>query len=210
MLIRLRRPLTAGFLAATLAVAAMLIGPVSPAYAHNVLRKATPAQDAELTKPPTKITLEFMQKLNPSFTTITLSDADKQKVATGEPEVTGVKGTITIDAPLANGAYTVAYRVVSTDGHPVQGSYKFTVADPTATAEPTPSVSPEPSEPEAPATPTAAPTSAAAASPAASDSSGGSGTVALLAGAGVLIALIAGAAVVLLRRRRTAGGPAGQ
>ncbi|MFV2103895.1 copper resistance CopC family protein [Micromonospora sp. LOL_024] len=198
MLIRLRRPLTAGCLAATLTAAAMLIGPVAPAYAHNVLRKATPAQDAELTKSPTEITLEFMQKLNPSFTTITLSDANKQTVATADPEVTGVKGTIAIDAPLANGVYTVAYRVVSTDGHPVQGSYKFTVADPAATAEPAPSASPEPS---ASATPAAPPTSAAAASPAANDSSGGSGTTALLAGAGVLIALIAGAAVLLLRRR---------
>jgi hypothetical protein len=31
---------------------------------------------------------------------------------------------------LANGPYTVAYRVVSVDGHTVQGSYTFTVADP--------------------------------------------------------------------------------
>ncbi|MBX7269362.1 copper resistance protein CopC [Micromonospora sp. Llam7] len=204
MLIRLRRPLTAGLLAAVLAAAALLVPPASPAYAHNALRKATPAQDAELTTPPSRITLEFMQKLNPSLTTITLSDAGKQKVATGEPDVTGAKGTVTIEAPLANGTYTVGYRVVSADGHPVQGSYKFTVADPTATAEPTPSATPAGSEPAA--TPSAAPTSAAAASPAASGSSGGSGTVAPLAG--VLVALVAGAAVVLLRRRRAGGGAA--
>ncbi|GIJ32489.1 copper resistance CopC family protein [Micromonospora sediminimaris] len=201
----LRRPLAAA-LAATLVATALLIGPVAPAYAHNVLRKATPAQDAELKKAPTRITLEFLQKLNPSFTTITLSDADKQQVATGEPEVSGTKGTVTIEPPLANGVYTVAYRVVSTDGHPVQGSYKFTVADPTATAEPSPS--PTVSEP-APtsATPSAEPTaSAAAASPAASSSSGGPGTAALLAGGGIVLALVAAAAVLLLRRRSTTGG----
>ncbi len=28
-----------------------------------------------------------------------------------------------------NGVYTVGYRVVSADGHPVTGSYKFTLAD---------------------------------------------------------------------------------
>lgn len=201
----LRRPLAAA-LAATLVATALLIGPVAPAYAHNVLRKATPAQDAELKKAPTRITLEFLQKLNPSFTTITLSDADKQQVATGEPEVSGTKGTVTVELPLANGVYTVAYRVVSTDGHPVQGSYKFTVADPTATAEPSPS--PTVSEP-APtsATPSAEPTaSAAAASPAASSSSGGPGTAALLAGGGIVLALVAAAAVLLLRRRSTTGG----
>ena len=206
MPIRIRRPLTAGLLAAVLAAAALLLGPVSPAYAHNALRKATPAQDARLTTPPAEITLEFMQKLNPKFTTITLSDAAEQKVATSDPEVTGTKGTITVDAPLANGTYTVAYRVVSTDGHPVQGSYEFTVADPSASA------SPEASEPVA--TPSAAPTSAvptsaaattASASPVASDSTdGGPGTLALLAGGGVLVLLVAGA-VVFMVRRRTAG-----
>ncbi|WFE45187.1 copper resistance CopC family protein [Verrucosispora sp. WMMD1129] len=202
---RIHRPLAAA-LAATLAATALLLGPVAPAYAHNVLRKATPAQDAELKKAPTRITLEFLQKLNPSFTTITLSDADKQQVTTGEPEVSGTKGTITIEPPLANGVYTVAYRVVSTDGHPVQGSYKFTVADPTATAEPSPS--PTVSEP-APTSvpPSAEPTaSAAAASPAASSSSGGPGTAALLAGGGIVLALVAAAAVLLLRRRSTTGG----
>ncbi|MBQ1025239.1 copper resistance CopC family protein [Micromonospora sp. C95] len=203
---RLRRPLAAA-LAATLAAAALLVGPVSPAYAHNALRKATPAQDAELKKAPTRITLEFLQKLNPSFTTITLSDADKQQVATSEPKVSGTKGTVTIDQSLANGVYTVAYRVVSTDGHPVQASYKFTVADPTATADPSPS--PTASEPASSpsASPSAEPTaSAAAASPAASSSSGGPGTAVLLAGGGILLALVAGAVVLLLRRRSATGG----
>ena len=38
-------------------------------------------------------------------------------------------------AELADGAYTVNYRVVSDDGHPVTGSFAFTVGD--ATAAPT-------------------------------------------------------------------------
>ncbi|MEV6694424.1 copper resistance protein CopC [Micromonospora sp. NPDC051196] len=199
------RHLSALSLAATLlAATALLAVPASPAYAHNVLRKATPAQDAELTKAPKKITLDFLQKLNPSFTTITLSDADKQPVSTSEPEVEGTKAIVTIDSPLPNGVYTVAYRVVSNDGHPVQGSYKFTVADPTATAEPSPSPSPEATEPTESPSPTAEQTSVAPASPAASDSSGGgAGTAALLTGAAVLAALAIGAVVVLLRRRRS-------
>ncbi|GAA0408580.1 copper resistance CopC family protein [Micromonospora gifhornensis] len=201
---RLRHLSALGLAAVLLAATALLAAPASPAYAHNVLRKATPAQDAELTKAPTKVTLDFLQKLNPAFTTVTLSDADKQPVATSEPEVDGTKATVTIDSPLPNGVYTVAYRVVSNDGHPVQGSYKFTVADPTATAEPSPSPSPEPTEPTESPSPTAEQTSVAPASPAASDSSGGgAGTAALLTGAAVLAALAIGAVVVLLRRRRS-------
>ncbi|GIJ08128.1 copper resistance protein CopC [Micromonospora andamanensis] len=206
----LRRRSTAAVLAAALTVAtALLIGPVQPAYAHNVLRKATPAQDATLKKAPSKITLEFLQKLNPKFTTITLSDADKQQVTVGEPEVSGTKGIVSIDPTLPNGVYTVAYRVVSADGHPVQGSYTFTVADPTATAEPSPSPTASEPAPTTPASPSAEPSaSAASASPAASGSSDSPGTAALLAGGGVLLALVAGAAVLLLRRRAaTRGGP---
>ncbi|BCJ58844.1 copper resistance CopC family protein [Micromonospora endophytica] len=201
MLRHLRRPFATG-LAATLAVAALLVAPASPAYAHNALRKATPTQDAELESAPTKITLEFMQKLNPQFTTITLSDADKQQVDVSEPEISGTKGTVAIDVPLANGVYTVAYRVVSVDGHPVQGSYKFTVADPTATASPSPSPSPEPSEP-AETTP-AAPTSAAAASPAASNSSTTSSVLIGLGAGLALVGLVVG--VLLFRRRRGGAG----
>ncbi|AEB42494.1 copper resistance CopC family protein [Micromonospora maris] len=203
---RLRHLSALGLAAALLAATALLATPASPAYAHNVLRKATPAQDAELTKAPTKVTLDFLQKLNPSFTTVTLSDADKQPVATSEPEVDGTKATVTIESTLPNGVYTVAYRVVSNDGHPVQGSYKFTVADPSATAEPSPSPSPSPeaTEPAESPSPTAEQTSVAPASPAASDSSGGgAGTAALLTGAAVLAALAIGAVVVLLRRRRS-------
>ena len=197
---RLRHLSALGLAAVLLAATALLAAPASPAYAHNVLRKATPAQDAELTKAPTKVTLDFLQKLNPAFTTVTLSDADKQPVATSEPEVDGTKATVTIDSPLPNGVYTVAYRVVSNDGHPVQGSYKFTVADPTATAEPSPS--PEPTEPTESPSPTAEQTSVAPASPAASDSSGGgAGTPAQQTGAAEQAALAIGAVVVLLRRR---------
>ncbi|MGC5032859.1 copper resistance CopC family protein [Micromonospora sp. DT229] len=206
---RLRHLSALGLVAALLAATALLVAPATPAHAHNVLRKATPAQDAELTKAPKKITLDFLQKLNPAFTTITLSDADKQPVATSEPEVEGTKGTVTIDSTLPNGVYTVAYRVVSSDGHPVQGSYKFTVADPSATAEPSPSPSPEPTEPTESPSPTAEQTSVAPASPAAGDSSGGgAGTAALLTGAVLLAALAIGAVVVLLRRRRSGGSAA--
>ncbi|MEV0003694.1 copper resistance CopC family protein [Micromonospora sp. NPDC050980] len=176
------------------ALTALLLAPATPAAAHNALQSATPAQDARLTTAPTSVTLRFLQRLNPEFTTIVLSDADRRKVATGAPAVDGTAGTVTVDRPLANGTYTVAYRVVSADGHPVQGSYRFTVADPAA---PTASTAAEP---------TAAGASAdadGAASPvsAAGDLDDGP-PVALVAGGLVAALAVAGAALLLLRRRR--------
>ncbi|MGW0217692.1 copper resistance CopC family protein [Micromonospora chokoriensis] len=124
------------FGAAGLAVLVALLVAAGPAWAHNSLRAATPVQQSTVTSAPTEIVLEFMSRLDPTFTTVVLTDAAKRKVVTGEPVVAGAKSTVQVTDPLPNGTYTVAYRVVSADGHPVQGSYPFTVADPTSSAAP--------------------------------------------------------------------------
>ncbi|MFD0822440.1 copper resistance protein CopC, partial [Micromonospora zhanjiangensis] len=120
------------------ALAALLVVPLvaGPAEAHNALRSADPARDATLTAPPATVTLEFMESLDPAFTTVRITDGDRRPVPTGAPVVTGGKATIGLNRALTNGTYTVAYRVVSKDGHPVQGSYPFTVAAPGAAAAP--------------------------------------------------------------------------
>ncbi|RAN94083.1 copper resistance CopC family protein [Micromonospora noduli] len=135
------RPTAVRLGAAVLAVLVAVLIPGSPAWAHNSLRTATPARDATVPSTPTEVTLEFMQRLDPAFTTIVLTDAAKRKLPTGEPVVTGAKSTVQVTDTLPNGTYTVAYRVVSVDGHPVQGSYPFTVADPTSSAAPVANVS---------------------------------------------------------------------
>ncbi|MEU1807473.1 copper resistance CopC family protein [Micromonospora aurantiaca (nom. illeg.)] len=182
---------------------ALLLVPAAPAAAHNSLQEATPARDARLTAAPTQVTLRFLQRLNPSFTTIAVSDAAQRTVPTSAPAVDGTTGTVTIDEPLANGTYTVAYRVVSRDGHPVQGSYRFTVADPAA---------PAPSAPASTGASTAAGAGGTAASggPADAGRAVASGTragddgppVALLAG-GAAAGLVLVAGIVLLVARRT-------
>ncbi|WP_422742043.1 copper resistance CopC family protein [Micromonospora sp. WMMD754] len=182
------------FLAALLAAAALLLAPAAPAAAHNTLQAAAPAQDARLTAAPTTVTLRFLQQLNPQFTTIVLSDSGQRKVPTGAPAVDGPTGTISVDEPLANGTYTVAYRVVSADGHPVQGSYRFTVADPAAPAVPAPAAATTGGD--------AGPTSTAA-GPASAAAGGDDGPPAVLLAAGVVVVVaVAGAALLLFRRRR--------
>ncbi|TDC39158.1 copper resistance protein CopC [Micromonospora sp. 15K316] len=182
---RSRRPIAAR-VAALLTAVAVLVAPAAPAAAHNALRASEPAAAAHLSAPPTRISLTFLQKLDPAFTTIVLSDAGRRKVPTGAPVVTEATGTVTIDGPLVNGTYTVAYRVVSADGHPVQGSYSFTVDDPAASGAPV----------------VAAPDSAGPTA-AASGRSTGPGPWPLAAGA-LIVIVVAGGAVLLRRRRATA------
>ncbi|MGB2571051.1 copper resistance CopC family protein [Micromonospora citrea] len=184
------RRTVATLVATALTAVALLLVPASPAVAHNSLLAATPAEDAVLTAPPGTITLKFLQKLNPTFTTITLSDANQRKVPTSDPVVTGATGAVTVAQALPNGSYTVAYRVVSTDGHPVQGSYRFTVADPTADTPIPPAATP--AAPTDQATP-AAPVSSLAA---------GQGPPLGLIITGVTLAVIAVITAMLRRRAR--------
>lgn len=171
------RRVVAGLVAAVLAV---LLTPAAPAAAHNSLGAASPAEDAHLITAPTRVTLRFLQRLNPAYTTVVLSEGGR-RLPSGEPIVDGATVTLPITATLPNGTYTVAYRVASTDGHPVQGSYAFTVADPTAS-----------DAPATPATGGPAPTAA---------SGGGRRWTPPLAVGAVLVAAVV-AALVRWRRRR--------
>jgi LPXTG-motif cell wall-anchored protein len=187
------RPLLA--LAALLAV----LLPGVPARAHNALAEANPAKNATLKKSPSEVKLRFLQKLDPDYTTITVSDADKAKVSTSAPKVAGSTGSVTIDAPLADGVYTVAYQVVSTDGHTVKGSYRFTVDDPAASpaasTEPSPAASVAPEE-----SATAAAPPPLQADPASTVSKTTDITYFIVAGVVVLLAAVA--AFLFLRRRK--------
>ena len=108
---------------------ALALAPATPAQAHAELVSASPAQGAALATAPAAVTLRFTEKLNPGFTTIVVSAA-RQRIPASPPAVHDADGTVTLDGSLPSGAYTVAYRVVSSDGHTVKGSYTFTVADP--------------------------------------------------------------------------------
>ncbi|MGC5385521.1 copper resistance CopC family protein [Micromonospora chalcea] len=197
------RTRTVSALLAALFTAALLLVPATPAAAHNSLQEATPARDARLTTAPTQVTLRFLQRLNPAFTTITLRDATDRQVPASAPAVDGATGTVTIEEPLGNGTYTVAYRVVSRDGHPVQGSYRFTVADPAA--PPAAATSPAAPSPAASADVSAGAAAGADASPASADASADADDglpVGLLAGGAVAAVAAAGVTALLLRRRR--------
>ncbi|MEU4564483.1 copper resistance protein CopC [Actinoplanes sp. NPDC023936] len=187
-----------------MALAAMLavLLPGVPAWAHNALTDASPAKNATLAEAPSSVKLKFLQKLDPDYTVISVTDAGKQKVPTSEPKIDGATGSVTFDEPLTNGVYTVAYQVVSTDGHTVKGSYTFTLDDPSA-AEPSPvvSVTPQSDAYSSQLTIDGTPTQLPPVEAAPASDSGGSSTLAWVAG--VLILIFAGlAGFVFIRRRK--------
>jgi copper resistance protein C len=170
------------------AVLAVLL-PGTPAWAHAQLVGSDPAKDATLSRAPASVTLSFSERLEPEFATIVVSDAARQRIAASPATVDAERSTVRLTQPLRNGTYTVAYRVVSVDGHTVQGSYLFTVTDPALPAAAVP----------------VTPTGAAVASP---PGPGGLATPVLigLVAVGILGVLIAVHLYVSGRRRAAAAG----
>jgi len=125
--------------ATAVAVAAATVWlPAAPAFAHTKLTGSTPKAEATVTKLTTTVTLKFSGLIKTAGTTVVVAGPDKASYSDGA--ATAVDRTITQPVrPLPVGTITVRWRTVSSDGHPIQGSFTFTNhAAPPATPSPTP------------------------------------------------------------------------
>jgi methionine-rich copper-binding protein CopC len=130
------------------------------AAAHTSLISSAPAKDAQTSTSPSAVVLIFSEDINPQFATVVVNSADGHNWAAPAARVDGPRLTTDIGPQrLPDGRYTVGYRVVSADGHPVSGSYSFSVVG-AADSPPTPA---------APAPTTSAPPPATATAPTGSD-----------------------------------------
>lgn len=178
------------------------VGLAGPASAHNVLTSSDPTDGSTLQTAPSTVRLTFDQPVQNFEPVVTVIGPDGQRYESGSPEVDSTVVTAGVNALPVAGAYTIAYRIVSADGHPVQGEIKFELAD-GAVAQSAPvgssaGVQLSAATPAASSATTApASTSTAAVAPAAS-SSGLSGWV--WAAIAVAAILVAAAIVVIVRR----------
>lgn len=160
-----RSPIAA--LTAMLAAALLVFGAAAPALAHDVLKSSSPAKGAKVTSLD-EVRLEFSAKMRMPF--VIVRGAGDAQYQSGKPEIDGAVVTQAVDGPLPDGKYTIAYRVVSSDGHPIEGEIPFRVEG--ATPSPSPSASAEATATgAAPAeTPTGTPTETGSAAPSAEQS----------------------------------------
>ena len=107
----------------------------APASAHSELVSSDPPADATLDFAPIGVGLVFNQDINESFATISVVGPGDTQWAQGTATVEGPDVSVLLEDGLPNGQYTVGYRVTSADGHPITGSYGFSV-DVAATATP--------------------------------------------------------------------------
>jgi len=115
------------------------------ALAHDRLVASTPDEGATVTSLD-EIELEFSARVR--MPVVALRDADDTQLSLGKPKAEGKFVRVEVPEPLEAGKYVIAWRVVSSDGHPIQGEIPFT-----AKGEPTPT----PEAEEEPAEETAAP-----------------------------------------------------
>lgn len=98
-------------------------------FAHAYLVKSVPAGRAVLFRAPARIQLWFNERLEPRYSSLTLSDANGERVDLGNAEVgSDDPKRLSVEIkPLLPGRYTVRFRVLSVDGHVVQDEFPFTI-----------------------------------------------------------------------------------
>ena len=99
------------------------------ASAHASLESSDPAPSAVLEESPSAIRLEFTEPVALAPDAVILHDAEGVPVRTSDARLGDSSSSVVLDGlpSLPDGVYAVAWRVVSSDGHLVQGAYTFTV-----------------------------------------------------------------------------------
>lgn len=180
-----------------------MLAPSAPAVAHDALVSSDPPDGAVLAAAPTQVVLVFSDAQAEIGAEVVVTGADGQAWSAGAAQVAGTTVTQPLAAAMPNGAYTVTWRSVAGDGHPVTGTLGFTVDAPAPTVAATPTAAPAPAPSEATATRTPTPeVTIAATRTAAPDADGGSTSAGpwLWLAAAVVVGLVA-AGLLAMRRR---------
>ncbi|SFB62672.1 hypothetical protein SAMN05216266_13134 [Amycolatopsis marina] len=164
-------------------VLATTVGLAGPALAHTSLVSSDPSDGAQVDTGPSAVTLTFNEPIQDGGTNqIVVTGPDGGQWTEGEVEVRENVVTARLRPLGPAGGYTIGYRVLSGDGHPVSDSIRFELSK-TGTGAAT----------SAPAAVTTAPGTATAAE--SDDATAGVPIWVWIAGAGVL--LVAGLGLAL-------------
>ncbi|MFC8370784.1 MULTISPECIES: copper resistance CopC/CopD family protein [unclassified Streptomyces] len=114
----------------------LVLGGAAPASAHAALRGSDPEGGSVVKSAPRHLTLTFTESVGLLDDSFRVYGPDNRRVHLGEPQhADGASDTARADLPggLADGTYTVAWRVVSADSHPVSGAFTFSIGTPSPT-----------------------------------------------------------------------------
>ena len=143
---RISKFLASGFAALAL-VASATFGLTAPASAHAELEGSNPEANALIGALPEYLDLTFGENImtidgSEGSNQIQVVDANGARVDDETIVINNQVVSVGIKPGFGDSTYTVTYRVVSEDGHPIEGSYKFEVSEAAQTSVIAPAPSP--------------------------------------------------------------------
>jgi copper transport protein len=111
-------------------VCALALALPASAGAHAVVKKTEPQRDTTVAEPPHAVYLYFNEPVEAAFGAIRIYDARGERVDSGpieRPSGRQDAAGVHMRSDAGKGVYTATYRVVSADGHPVEGGFSFGV-----------------------------------------------------------------------------------
>ncbi|NOU91825.1 hypothetical protein GC093_01045 [Paenibacillus sp. LMG 31456] len=114
----------------TILIVSLCIGGIAPqkVSAHTSLTSAVPAANAELEQAPSSVILTFNERLEDGVYYIKVFDSKQKPVTDSKAKLNASRTVVQLDLPkLTTGNYLVTYHVISADGHPVEGTYLFSL-----------------------------------------------------------------------------------
>ena len=108
---------------------AAVVALAAPAGAHAVLVQTDPAASQVYSNSPDAVVLRFSEPVQVGLGGIRLFDSNGRRIVTGRPTHPGGAGTtVSASVPkLKDGTYVATWRVISSDGHPIQNAFTFSV-----------------------------------------------------------------------------------
>ncbi|QTH45244.1 copper resistance protein CopC [Cohnella sp. LGH] len=94
------------------------------AFAHSALVSAVP--DNTVDTEVSELKLTFNEEIEPLSKVEVTNEAGEEQTLS-DIKVKGKVMTVTFETPLTNGVYTVNWKIISADGHPLEGSYAMEV-----------------------------------------------------------------------------------
>jgi hypothetical protein len=196
----MRSQVLRGWIVGLLAVLAIAVG-ASPVGAHAELESSDPNDGATMATAPAAISFTFGEQILPEGNAVTLTDvAAGTRLEVGPVEVEGDTVSVAWPETSAAGEFRAAYRVVSEDGHPIDGTISFTVQQAVGDVAATPGAAS--ASPTTSPTPTVSATPSSPASPAPKEGDADAGFLAWVLGIGVAVLLGALAGMWVMRRTR--------
>ena len=108
-----------------LAFAALLLT-AGPASAHDAAESSSPSDGATVAAPPEKVSVTFNKNPLGLGSQVKVSDSAGTDWADGKVEIVDNVASQKLREGAPAGKYTVAWRVVSSDSHPIEGTFTFT------------------------------------------------------------------------------------